>query len=209
MRTGTRMSYACLRDSSDDSLDRAWIAASCWASFGSRGPQSTSRPASNKLLACTGKNQPGQGLVCTLWHLQPHYVAVLPRRCPACQAFEPTYQKVAAFFQLEPQPQPQVTVARVDCAKEVRRCHCHLSLMLPGQAALELRWHSCFSATSLPWRHRHSAALRQQLSADSWQAGCCSLFSTAGRMPDLWLSRRACTPAGSWQAADSCCTLSR
>ena len=39
-------------------------------------------------------------------------------RCPSCQAFQPTYEKIAVFFNAEPRPQPEVVVARVDCAVE-------------------------------------------------------------------------------------------
>ncbi|KAK9792463.1 hypothetical protein WJX73_007606 [Symbiochloris irregularis] len=42
--------------------------------------------------------------------------------CPGCQAFAPTYEKVAAFFNLNPKPQPEVMVARVDCAEESKLC---------------------------------------------------------------------------------------
>lgn len=41
-------------------------------------------------------------------------------RCPGCQAFQPTYEKIALFFNAEPRPQPEVVVARIDCAEEVR-----------------------------------------------------------------------------------------
>ena len=41
--------------------------------------------------------------------------------CPACQHFAPHYEKVAAFFYGTPPPKPEVYVARVDCATEVRR----------------------------------------------------------------------------------------
>ena len=40
--------------------------------------------------------------------------------CPACQHFAPHYEKVAAFFHGAPPPKPEVYVARVDCATEVR-----------------------------------------------------------------------------------------
>jgi thiol-disulfide isomerase/thioredoxin len=40
--------------------------------------------------------------------------------CPACQHFKPTYEKVSAALRREPLPQPEVWVARVDCATEVR-----------------------------------------------------------------------------------------
>ena len=40
-------------------------------------------------------------------------------RCPTCQAFQPAYEAVAAFFHAEPRVQPEVWVARVDCATEV------------------------------------------------------------------------------------------
>ena len=41
-------------------------------------------------------------------------------RCPHCQHFAPTYDKVGAFFNTAPEPQPRVVIARVDCADEVR-----------------------------------------------------------------------------------------
>ncbi len=40
--------------------------------------------------------------------------------CPACTRFQPEYEKVAAYFNSEPRVTPIVTVARVDCANEVR-----------------------------------------------------------------------------------------
>lgn len=40
-------------------------------------------------------------------------------RCPTCQAFQPAYEEVAAYFHTEPKVQPEVWVARVDCATEV------------------------------------------------------------------------------------------
>ena len=40
-------------------------------------------------------------------------------RCPTCQAFQPAYEEVAAYFHAEPKVQPEIWVARVDCAKEV------------------------------------------------------------------------------------------
>ena len=44
----------------------------------------------------------------------------MPLRCPTCQAFQPAYEEVAAYFHTEPKVQPEVWVARVDCATEVR-----------------------------------------------------------------------------------------
>lgn len=44
--------------------------------------------------------------------------------CPACQHFAARYERVAAFFHAVPPPQPEVFVARVDCAKEARPCSC-------------------------------------------------------------------------------------
>ena len=45
------------------------------------------------------------------------------RRCPACQHFQPEYEKVAAFLAQRSgaQQQPAITVARLDCADHVRR----------------------------------------------------------------------------------------
>lgn len=40
-------------------------------------------------------------------------------RCPSCQAFQPAYEAVASYFHSEPRVQPEVWVARVDCADEV------------------------------------------------------------------------------------------
>ena len=40
--------------------------------------------------------------------------------CPACKHFAPHYEKVAAFFHGSPRPKPEVYVARVDCATQVR-----------------------------------------------------------------------------------------
>lgn len=55
--------------------------------------------------------------------------------CPACQHFAPHYEKVAAFFYGSPPPKPEVYVARVDCATEVRR--------RPADAAA-WAWARCF-----------------------------------------------------------------
>ncbi|KAL3143049.1 hypothetical protein ABBQ38_003324 [Trebouxia sp. C0009 RCD-2024] len=43
--------------------------------------------------------------------------------CPTCQAFQPAYEEVAAYFHTEPKVQPEVWVARVDCATEVKLCN--------------------------------------------------------------------------------------
>ncbi len=40
--------------------------------------------------------------------------------CPACKHFQPHYEKVSAYFYGSPRPKPEVYVARVDCATEVR-----------------------------------------------------------------------------------------
>ena len=42
--------------------------------------------------------------------------------CPTCQHFQPEYEKIAAYFHTLPRVQPQVTVARIDCAKEAGLC---------------------------------------------------------------------------------------
>ena len=39
--------------------------------------------------------------------------------CPTCQHFQPDYDKIAYYFNAEPRVQPNVAVARVDCATEV------------------------------------------------------------------------------------------
>lgn len=43
--------------------------------------------------------------------------------CPTCQHFAPEYEKVAHYFNAEPKVQPSVTVARTDCATEVKYRH--------------------------------------------------------------------------------------
>ena len=50
----------------------------------------------------------------------PHIRSIALLRCPTCQAFQPAYEAVAAYFHTEPKVQPEVWVARVDCATEVR-----------------------------------------------------------------------------------------
>lgn len=40
--------------------------------------------------------------------------------CPACQHFQPAYERVAAYFHAVPPPKPEVYVARVDCATQAR-----------------------------------------------------------------------------------------
>lgn len=55
--------------------------------------------------------------------------------CPACQHFQPHYERVAAFFNAVPPPQPEVYVARVDCAKEARPEACR-SRLAPTDTAL-------------------------------------------------------------------------
>lgn len=40
--------------------------------------------------------------------------------CPTCQHFQPEYEKLAQYFNTEPQVQPGIVVARVDCADMVR-----------------------------------------------------------------------------------------
>lgn len=41
-------------------------------------------------------------------------------RCPACQRFQPEYEKVAAYFAERGEQEPVITVARLDCASHVR-----------------------------------------------------------------------------------------
>lgn len=48
-----------------------------------------------------------------------HTKSAVLLRCPTCQAFQPAYEAVAAYFHTEPKVQPEVWVARVDCATEV------------------------------------------------------------------------------------------
>ncbi|KAK9839872.1 hypothetical protein WJX81_007676 [Elliptochloris bilobata] len=43
--------------------------------------------------------------------------------CPACQHFQPAYERVAAYFHAVPPPQPEVYVARVDCATQSVLCN--------------------------------------------------------------------------------------
>lgn len=43
--------------------------------------------------------------------------------CPSCQAFQPTYEAVASYFHSEPRVQPEVWVARIDCADEAKICN--------------------------------------------------------------------------------------
>ena len=58
--------------------------------------------------------------MCCRQHVGMPLTPVVVRRCPACQHFAPHYEKVAAFFHGSPRPKPEVYVARVDCATEVR-----------------------------------------------------------------------------------------
>lgn len=54
-------------------------------------------------------------------------------RCPACQRFQPEYEKVAAFFAARGEAEPVITVARLDCANFVRLwCIAVLALALAG-----------------------------------------------------------------------------
>lgn len=39
--------------------------------------------------------------------------------CPACQRFQPVYEKVSGYFNAEPKVEPEVVIARVDCATQV------------------------------------------------------------------------------------------
>ena len=57
-----------------------------------------------------------EGLPADRWALIEFYASW----CPACQQFKPTYEKLSAALRREPLPQPEVWVARVDCATEVR-----------------------------------------------------------------------------------------
>ena len=57
-----------------------------------------------------------QGLPADRWALIEFFASW----CPACQHFKPTYEQVSAALRREPLQQPEVWVARVDCAKEVR-----------------------------------------------------------------------------------------
>ena len=57
-----------------------------------------------------------QGLPADRWALIEFFASW----CPACQHFKPTYEKVSAALRRHPLPQPEVWVARVDCATEVR-----------------------------------------------------------------------------------------
>lgn len=43
--------------------------------------------------------------------------------CPSCQAFQPAYEAVASYFHADPKVQPEVWVARVDCAEESQVCN--------------------------------------------------------------------------------------
>ena len=56
-----------------------------------------------------------QGLPADRWALIEFFASW----CPACQHFKPTYEQVSAALRRKPLPQPEVWVARVDCAKEV------------------------------------------------------------------------------------------
>ncbi len=58
-----------------------------------------------------------------------------PPRCPACQRFQPEYEKVAAFFAARGEAEPVVTVARLDCANFVR-------CLPPAAAWLLADWHA-------------------------------------------------------------------
>ena len=67
-----------------------------------------------------------QGLPADRWALIEFYASW----CPACQHFKPTYEKVSAALRREPLPQPEVWVARVDCATEVRLSSMHMQPQL-------------------------------------------------------------------------------
>ena len=68
-----------------------------------------------------------------------------PARCPSCQAFQPAYEAVASYFHAEPKVQPEVWVARVDCAEEVHR---HLYLFLACM-------HACNISYAVQLRNSH------------------------------------------------------
>lgn len=57
-----------------------------------------------------------EGLPTDRWALIEFYASW----CPACQQFKPTYEKLSAALRGEPLELPEVWVARVDCATEVR-----------------------------------------------------------------------------------------
>ena len=59
-----------------------------------------------------------QGLPADRWALIEFFASW----CPACQHFKPTYEQVSAALRRQPLQQPEVWVARVDCAKEARLC---------------------------------------------------------------------------------------
>eukprot|EP00854_Cymbomonas_tetramitiformis_P006087 gene6087-7308_t len=42
--------------------------------------------------------------------------------CPHCQRFKPQYERVAALFNAEPKPAPEVLVANVDCVAQATLC---------------------------------------------------------------------------------------
>ncbi len=44
--------------------------------------------------------------------------------CPHCQHFKPIYEKIGAFFNKEPRPEPLLWVARVDCAEKGNMALC-------------------------------------------------------------------------------------
>ena len=56
-----------------------------------------------------------EGLPSDRWALIEFYASW----CPACQNFKPHYEKLSAALRRNPLPQPEVWVARVDCATEV------------------------------------------------------------------------------------------
>lgn len=64
-------------------------------------------------------------------------------RCPTCQAFQPAYEEVAAYFHAEPKVQPEIWVARVDCAAEVRTGATKEYGVGPLQLLLMLSQHVC------------------------------------------------------------------
>jgi hypothetical protein len=61
-------------------------------------------------------------------------------RCPACQRFQPEYEKVAAFFAERGEKEPVVTVARLDCANFV-------SSKTASVVPLSIAAGACMSAT--------------------------------------------------------------
>ncbi|KAI7845151.1 hypothetical protein COHA_001196 [Chlorella ohadii] len=109
-----------------------------------------------------------QGLDDSRWVLMEFYA----HWCPACQRFQPEYEKVAAFFAARGEAEPVVTVARLDCANFGDMCakfkvHGYPTMKLALAADLAAIALDKLTAVNPASRHANSviAFLEQQLDA--------------------------------------------